>query len=96
MNSAEKNPADVTLSNAPTERLEGVLRKSDDESSEEQDFKSPKNTVRRMRKSKKTSEIETNQVESLTEEDIDEDLYEDNYLKEKMTKTLKKTRKQKR
>ncbi|KAL3272881.1 hypothetical protein HHI36_014341 [Cryptolaemus montrouzieri] len=85
MNSAEKNPADVAFFNAPTERLEGVLRnvtaaltargsnitdilrttnnastslnfrkKGDDKSSEEEDFKSPKNTVKRMRKSKKT------------------------------------------
>ncbi|KAL3282873.1 hypothetical protein HHI36_006032 [Cryptolaemus montrouzieri] len=107
MNSAEKIPADVAFLNAPTERLEGVLRnviaaltargnnisdilrytttannaslsnsrkQSDDESSEEEDFKLPTNTVKRMRKSEKTLKIETrNQFENLMEEDIDED-----------------------
>ncbi|KAL3288004.1 hypothetical protein HHI36_002456 [Cryptolaemus montrouzieri] len=107
MNSAEKIPADVAFLNAPTERLEGMLRnviaaltargnnisdilrytttannaslsnsrkQSDDESSEEEDFKLPRNTVKRMRKSEKTLKIETrNQFENLMEEDIDED-----------------------
>ncbi|KAL3269474.1 hypothetical protein HHI36_008543, partial [Cryptolaemus montrouzieri] len=109
MNSAEKIPADVAFLNAPTERLEGVLRnviaaltargnnisdivrysttannaslsnsnsrkQSDDESSEEEGFKLSRNTVKRMRKSEKTSKIETrNQFENLMEEDIDED-----------------------
>ncbi|KAL3284229.1 hypothetical protein HHI36_018392 [Cryptolaemus montrouzieri] len=107
MNSAEKISADVASLNAPTERLEGVLRnviaaltgrgnnisdivrysttannaslsnsrkQSDDESSEEEDFKLPRNTVKRMRKSEKTLKIETrNQFENLMEEDIDED-----------------------
>ncbi|KAL3277519.1 hypothetical protein HHI36_012864 [Cryptolaemus montrouzieri] len=107
MNSAEKIPADVAFLNAPTERLEGVLRhviaaltargnnisdilrystttnnaslsnsrkQSGDESSEEEDFKLPRNTVKRMRKSEKTLKIETrNQFENLMEEDIDKD-----------------------
>ncbi|KAL3269993.1 hypothetical protein HHI36_009050 [Cryptolaemus montrouzieri] len=56
-------------------------KESDDESSEGDDFKSPKNTVKRTRKSGKTSEIETaNLFENLVEEDIDdEDLHEDNH-----------------
>ncbi|KAL3272088.1 hypothetical protein HHI36_022550 [Cryptolaemus montrouzieri] len=107
MNSAEKIQADVAFLNAPTERLEGVLRnkiaalsargnnisdirrysttannaslsnfrtQSDDDRSEEEDFKLPRNTVKRMRKSEKTLKIETrNQFENLMEEDIDED-----------------------
>ncbi|KAL3278898.1 hypothetical protein HHI36_016418 [Cryptolaemus montrouzieri] len=57
-------------------------------------FKSPKNTVKRMRKSIKTSEIETtNQFESLMEEDIDENLHEDNYPKEEDDKEVEGNRK---
>ncbi|KAL3288894.1 hypothetical protein HHI36_003339, partial [Cryptolaemus montrouzieri] len=49
-------------------------KQSDDESSEEEDFKLPRNTVKRMRKSEKTLKIETrNQFANLMEEDIDED-----------------------
>ncbi|KAL3288409.1 hypothetical protein HHI36_002857 [Cryptolaemus montrouzieri] len=44
-----------------------VMKQSDD-------FKLPRNTVKRMRKSEKTLKIETrNQFENLMEEDIDED-----------------------
>ncbi|KAL3284381.1 hypothetical protein HHI36_018545, partial [Cryptolaemus montrouzieri] len=128
---AEKNPADIAFFNAPTERLEDVLRnvnaaltargnyifdilrttnnastfsnirkESDNESSEEEDFKSPKNTVKRMRKSEKTSEIETtNQLENLMEEDLEEDLHEDNHPKEENDKGVegnKKTKKTKK
>ncbi|KAL3273164.1 hypothetical protein HHI36_014618 [Cryptolaemus montrouzieri] len=51
-----------------------VKKQSDDESSEEEDCKLPRNTVKRMRKSEKTLKIETrNQFENLMEEDIDED-----------------------
>ncbi|KAL3266149.1 hypothetical protein HHI36_010334 [Cryptolaemus montrouzieri] len=49
-------------------------KQSDDESSEEDDFKLPRNTVKRMWNSEKTLKIETrNQFENLKEEDIDED-----------------------
>ncbi|KAL3269334.1 hypothetical protein HHI36_008406 [Cryptolaemus montrouzieri] len=52
----------------------GTKKQSDDESSEEEDFKLPRNTVKRMRKSEKTLKIETrNQFENLMEEDIDEE-----------------------
>ncbi|KAL3280205.1 hypothetical protein HHI36_017705 [Cryptolaemus montrouzieri] len=75
-----------------------VKRKvSDYESSEEEDFKSPKNTVKGMRIYKKTSEIETtNQFESLMEEDIDEDLHEDNHPKEEDDKDNEGNRKTKK
>ncbi|KAL3280820.1 hypothetical protein HHI36_004051, partial [Cryptolaemus montrouzieri] len=72
-------------------------KESDDESNEEEDFKSPKNTVKKMRKSIKMSEIETkNQFESPMEKDIDEDLYEDNHPKEKDDKGVEGNRKTKK
>ncbi|KAL3268663.1 hypothetical protein HHI36_007766 [Cryptolaemus montrouzieri] len=72
-----------TNSNASTSS--NFRKKSDDEGSEEKDFKLPKNTNKRMRKSKKTPETETtNQFESLMEEDSHEVLHENNHPKKEI------------
>ncbi|KAL3287933.1 hypothetical protein HHI36_002389 [Cryptolaemus montrouzieri] len=72
-------------------------KESDDESSEEEDFKSPKNTVKRMGKSEKTKEIETaNQFENLMEKDIDEDLHKANHPTEEDHKDVEGNRKTKK
>ncbi|KAL3278042.1 hypothetical protein HHI36_013383, partial [Cryptolaemus montrouzieri] len=70
-------------------------KERDDESSEKEDFKSSKSTVKKMRISKTTSEIKnTNQFES-QEEDMDEDLHEDYHPREEDDKYVEGNRKTK-